>query len=89
MYPGSRLVPEPTRAMLAQDDESYWQDCAAQAGGTCFDLADAMATILDRHAHEWSADDLRLLRCIERRLNQAMALVGKLAGPNATRRTET
>jgi hypothetical protein len=49
-------ISDRSAAECAQDDETYWQECAAQAGRTCYDMADAIASLLDCHDSEWSAD---------------------------------
>ena len=77
-YPGSRISPEPSRAQLAQDDETYWQEQAAHQGAACFDLADQIATALDRRADQWSADDAQRLRHIAALLSGVAAEIDLL-----------
>lgn len=64
---------EPTRAECAQADEEYWRDCAAQRGGQCFDLTDAIAGFLDKHPYDWRADQQETLDEIHALLTQAKA----------------
>lgn len=65
---------EPTREECAQADEEYWRDCAAQRGGECYDLADAVAMLLDKRQTEWTADQQATLDAIHALLTQAKAL---------------
>jgi hypothetical protein len=64
---------EETRAECAQADEQYWNDEAAQRGGECFDLTDAIGDMLDKHPSDWTADQKPTLDAIHALLTQALA----------------
>lgn len=69
-------MPEPTRAECAAADEAFAQGMAAQAGRTCYDMADAIASLLDCHDSEWSADAQPALDELHALLVKAAALAG-------------
>jgi hypothetical protein len=69
---------EPTREECAQADEQYWNDQAAQRGGECFDLTDAIAGYLDKRMCEWRADQQETLDAIHALLTQVKALAETL-----------
>lgn len=69
---------EPTAEECAAADEQYWHDEAAQRGGTCFDLTDAIGNLLDRRQDQWRADDLPLLDRVHAALTAALDLAKQL-----------
>jgi hypothetical protein len=75
-------APLDTAEECAAADEAYAQDCAAQAGGTCFDVAQAIADTLDRRRDEWRADDIPALNRLHTLLSQAL-LMARQINPDA------
>lgn len=71
-------TPDAARYELAQDDEQYWQDCVAQVGGQCFDLADEIARLTDKRGCDWRAADKPLLDQMHKLLTEAKALAERL-----------
>jgi hypothetical protein len=67
-------MPEPSAAECAQDDERYWQECAAQRGGECLDLAQHLMDLFDKRPSDWRADDMQLLHRIHAKLTEARDL---------------
>ncbi len=78
MYPGSRLLPEPSRAALAADDEAHAQQQAAVQASACCRLADELAGELDRYPERWSADDIGKLRDLHKALADALTMAKEI-----------
>ncbi len=70
--------PVDTRAACDAADEQYAQECAAQAGGTCFDVAQAIGDVLDRRIEDWNPDDKPALDRLHALLSQALMLARQI-----------
>lgn len=71
-------APLDTREACDAAEEEYWQDVAAQTGGTCFDVAQAIADTLDRRRDEWLAADQNALDRLHAVLSQALLLARQI-----------
>ncbi len=78
MYPGSRLLPEPTRAACDAADEAHAQQQAATWGARCHALADELAGELDRYPEQWSADDIGKIGIVHDLLAAALAMAKEI-----------